>query len=100
MRGCRPLPRGLVSAPRPSRADPAEPTENKEGWHGKALSADQAKQAIEELGGESNIVIQVPKPAAASTQVRIGGERPKITLPTYKLGDAAQRVPRVHGRER
>jgi transketolase len=27
--------------------------ENKEGWHGKALDADQAKQAIVELGGET-----------------------------------------------
>ena len=26
--------------------------ENKEGWHGKALDAEQAKQAIAELGGE------------------------------------------------
>src|SRR5579859_2447254 len=37
-------------------------TENKEGWHGKALDAAQAKQAIEELGGERNILIQVQKP--------------------------------------
>src|SRR5437867_9315229 len=27
--------------------------ENKEGWHGKALDADQAKEAIAELGGET-----------------------------------------------
>ena len=25
---------------------------NKDGWHGKALSADEAKSAIAELGGE------------------------------------------------
>src|SRR5437660_1595589 len=36
--------------------------ENKEGWHGKALDEEQAKQAIQELGGESNIVADVPKP--------------------------------------
>ena len=35
---------------------------NKEGWHGKALSPEQAKQAIAELGGERKIVIQSPKP--------------------------------------
>src|SRR5438132_8144226 len=27
--------------------------ENKEGWHGKALDPEQAKQAIAELGGET-----------------------------------------------
>jgi transketolase len=33
-----------------------------EGWHGKALDAEQAKQAIEELGGERSIAITPPKP--------------------------------------
>jgi len=37
---------------------------NKEGWHGKALSAEQAKQAIEELGGERAISITPPAPVA------------------------------------
>src|SRR5712691_10675672 len=31
---------------------------NKDGWHGKALSADQAKEAIAELGGERNLTIK------------------------------------------
>ena len=35
---------------------------NKEGWHGKALSADQAKQAITELGGERHITVKNPLP--------------------------------------
>ncbi len=30
---------------------------NKEGWHGKALNADQAKDAIAELGGERHIIV-------------------------------------------
>ena len=30
---------------------------NKEGWHGKALNAEQAKKAIAELGGERHIVV-------------------------------------------
>src|SRR5438094_6447723 len=33
-----------------------------EGWHGKALDQDQAKQAIAELGGERSIVVTPPKP--------------------------------------
>ena len=35
---------------------------NAEGWHGKALDEQQAKQAIEELGGERHITITPPKP--------------------------------------
>src|SRR5205823_10826209 len=35
---------------------------NKDGWHGKALNADQAKAAIAELGGERHITIASPKP--------------------------------------
>ncbi|MBI3649114.1 MAG: transketolase [Actinobacteria bacterium] len=37
---------------------------NQEGWHGKALSAEQAKQAIDELGGERSILATPPAPAA------------------------------------
>lgn len=36
--------------------------QNKEGWHGKALSPDQAKNAIAELGGERSIVVTPTKP--------------------------------------
>src|SRR5262249_15924085 len=35
---------------------------NKEGWHGKALNADQAKTAIAELGGERQIKVPTLKP--------------------------------------
>ena len=35
---------------------------NKEGWHGKALSADQAKKAIAELGGERHVIVKSPQP--------------------------------------
>jgi len=35
---------------------------NKEGWHGKALSKDEAEKAIAELGGPRNITITPPKP--------------------------------------
>lgn len=36
---------------------------NKDGWHGKALNAEQAEAAIKELGGASNIVVKPKKPA-------------------------------------
>jgi transketolase len=35
---------------------------NAEGWHGKALSDEQAVTAIEELGGERHLTITPPKP--------------------------------------
>jgi len=35
---------------------------NKEGWHGKALSREEAEKAIVELGGPRNIAITPPKP--------------------------------------
>jgi transketolase len=35
---------------------------NKDGWHGKAMNAAQAKQAIAELGGERHITVKSPQP--------------------------------------
>jgi transketolase len=35
---------------------------DKEGWHGKAMTTDQAKQATAELGGERHIVVKTQKP--------------------------------------
>jgi transketolase len=56
--------------------------EDKPGWHGKAL--DKPDEAIEELGGARNIVVEVAKPDSA--------ERPEPTrdepdLPRYDVGD-------------
>ncbi len=57
---------------------------NKDGWHGKALSPDQAKQAITELGGKRNIVIQSPKPSKeTSDAVRTSSA---LKEPSYALG--------------
>jgi transketolase len=57
---------------------------NKDGWHGKALSPDQAKAAIAELGGERHITIQTPKPEEAP---RLKAELQRdVTLPIYEVG--------------
>ncbi len=57
---------------------------NKDGWHGKAMSADQAKQAITELGGERHIVVKSPQPEKRRP------EGPPTALavqpPSYPLG--------------
>jgi transketolase len=55
--------------------------ENKDGWHGKAL--DNPEEAIRELGGERNIVIQVQKPEPAEPRRFDGGD---LQLPKYEQG--------------
>jgi transketolase len=57
---------------------------NKEGWHGKAMSPDQAKAAITELGGERHIVIQTPKPENKQP-APLPPAKP-LKLPTYEVG--------------
>jgi transketolase len=57
--------------------------ENKEGWHGKALSADEAKAALAELGGERHLIVKPQAPAAGTTP-RPGRE--PLQLPRYELG--------------
>src|SRR5436190_13592539 len=57
--------------------------ENKEGWHGKAL--DNPEQAIEELGGIRNIVVDVAKPDTSTPRHEF--ETGELELPRYDLGD-------------
>jgi transketolase len=53
---------------------------NAEGWHGKALDAEQAVQAIAELGGERSISVTPLKPEPAEESLFYG---PMPKLPTY-----------------
>jgi transketolase len=55
--------------------------ENKNGFHGKAL--DDPEAAVAELGGVTNVVIEVAKPEAAAPERPAGG---KLELPRYELG--------------
>ncbi|MGE3272115.1 MAG: transketolase [Chloroflexota bacterium] len=58
--------------------------EDKENWHGKALSKDQAEAAIAELGGIRNLTVAVnPPPAANGTAKAAAGA---LKLPTWELG--------------
>lgn len=59
--------------------------ENMNGWHGKALSPEDAKKDIEALGGESNMVVQVNKPENRQPASRPAGGPGEV--PTYQLGD-------------
>jgi transketolase len=56
---------------------------DKEGWHGKALNAEQAKQALAELGGERHLIVPTPKPKDLKPTPTAA--RP-IELPTYAAG--------------
>jgi transketolase len=59
--------------------------ENKNGWHGKALSPDEAKQALAELGGERNLIVK-PRPPDPHPPLARGATQ-SLELPRYKLGD-------------
>jgi transketolase len=57
---------------------------NKEGWHGKALSPDQAREAIQELGGERRITVDVAKPR--NLQAATPPAAQPLKLPVYEVG--------------
>jgi transketolase len=60
-----------------------------EGWHGKALDAEQSKQAIQELGGERSIIITPPKPEPpASPEPR----RVSFAIPNYEQAIATRKA--------
>jgi transketolase len=63
---------------------------NKEGWHGKALDEDQAKLAIEELGGERSISITPLKPETAAPAD--DGAAAEVKLPTYDADQATRKA--------
>ncbi|MFL5939421.1 MAG: transketolase [Gaiellaceae bacterium] len=58
--------------------------EDKPGWHGKAL--DDPEEAVAELGGERNIVVDVPKPELKGEPHRFDVTGP-LVLPTWQRGD-------------
>lgn len=59
--------------------------ENKEGWHGKALSKEQAEQAIQELDPQARsqvYPVQKPAPAQPATEPT----KKPVELPRYNIG--------------
>lgn len=59
--------------------------ENLDGWHGKALKPDEAVKAIEELGGERHLTIDVQKPDESATPA-IAASGATLSLPVYEAG--------------
>jgi transketolase len=57
---------------------------NQEGWHGKALSREQAAQAIQELGGERHLTVRTPMPE--DRQPAPPPAPQPLKLPVYEAG--------------
>lgn len=56
------------------------------GWHGKALSAEQAEQAIGELGGSPNLTVTPSQPNTDNRPASPPAQ--SLRLPSYTLGEA------------
>jgi transketolase len=56
--------------------------EDKDGWHGKPLNAEQAAEAIKELGGESSLTVKVQKPA--DQKPAVAASTGNFELPKYE----------------
>lgn len=61
--------------------------EDKEGWHGKALSKDEAAKAIAELEPKARTGLAEPIPAPSDLPLPKNEAPASYPAPTYKLGD-------------
>ena len=62
---------------------------NREGWHGKALSQEEAERAIAELGGPRDLSVTPRKPEAG---VAPPADAPNATLPAYTEAIATRKA--------
>jgi len=62
---------------------------NQEGWHGKALTQEEAERAIAELGGPRDLSVTPPKPEAG---VAPPADAPNVTLPVYTEAIATRKA--------
>ena len=62
---------------------------NREGWHGKALSQEEAERAIVELGGPRDLSVTPRKPEAG---VAPPADAPNVTLPAYTEAIATRKA--------
>ena len=60
--------------------------ENLDGFHGAPLDPDREDEAVEELGGEREMVVEVQKPDSVEKTFE-GGVTGDLNLPSYELGD-------------
>src|SRR5262249_25435426 len=57
---------------------------NKDGWHGKALNPEQAREAIAELGGERHLTVQTLPPPVCTPPAP--APAPILNQPPYRPG--------------
>ena len=62
---------------------------NREGWHGKALSPEEAETAIAELGGPRDVSVTPRKPEAG---VSPPADAPNVVLPVYAEAIATRKA--------
>jgi len=62
---------------------------NREGWHGKALSPEEAETAIAELGGPRDVSVTPPKPEVG---VSPPADAPNVVLPVYAEAIATRKA--------
>jgi transketolase len=62
--------------------------EDKEGLHGKPVKPDEEAKALEELGGENNLVVEVQKPDSNPGETFTAGLTGELDLPTWEVGDS------------
>jgi transketolase len=62
---------------------------NREGWHGKALSQEEADRAIAELGGPRDVSVTPRKPEAG---VSPPADVPSVVLPVYAEATATRKA--------
>ena len=61
--------------------------EDKDGMHGKPVTADREEAALEELGGTNDLVVAVQKPDPGSGENFTAGLTGELALPTWEVGD-------------
>jgi transketolase len=61
--------------------------EDREGFHGKPVDPEKEEQAVEELGGERNLVVEVRKPEEGAGRAVEKGLSDELKLPAYEVGE-------------
>src|SRR5439155_20137358 len=64
---------------------------DREGWHGKAVPADQLAAAIDELGGSPELTVTPPSPEEYRT-TQVVRDRPDASPPTYDCPVATRKA--------
>jgi transketolase len=62
--------------------------EDKDGLHGKPVKPEDEAKALEELGSENNLVVEVQEPDSNPDETFTAGLTGELELPTWEVGDS------------